>query len=908
MNFQNQLRRCGLSLLLSLIAFSLYAQNAAVRGVIRDVNGLPLQGASVTLEGTRFGTTTDVNGAFLLNVPPGNYTVIISYVGYQTQRQTIEVPAGGLSNISYSMSSGGDLNRVVIVGSRSSAVRSSTQTAVPVDVVSARDLQATGQVEPTQMLNFIVPSYNSSRQTIADGTDHIDPATIRGLGPDQVLVLVNGRRRYNQALLNVNGTIGRGSVGTDMNSIVPAAIERIEVLRDGAASQYGSDAIAGVVNVVMKKQNRGTTIYSHLGQHYAGDGLMRQVGITQGFKLGKEGFLTISGDWRKRGFTNRVGKYTGLVYANDPVTDEQLVQDRGFSRFNNMFIGNSEVENKGVIVNAGIPLSSKLQFLLTGGLNRRDGEAYGFYRYPRQTNQVITALYPNGFLPQIASKIVDRSIVAGVEGRLGSGWNWDLSQASGGNSFRFDINNTNNATQVALGVNAPTQFYAGTLRFNQHTTNLNFSKDFGKRMGFQSFNVAAGAELRFDNYRIEAGEEGSYANYAPGSGRAPGAQVFPGFTPANAVNESRRVIGGYVDLESDITNRFLVSVAGRFENYSDFGSNFAGKLAMRYKVLEALSVRGSVSNGFRAPSLHQRFFSNVATVFVNTTGGLTPVQNATFRNNSEIAKAFGIPSLTAETSMNYSIGVTSRTTTGWTATIDAYQIDIKNRIVLTGAFNRAASPVVNQLLSQFPDVNSAAFFTNAIDTRTKGIDIVVTKLFRMGDANLNLTLAGNLNKTEVTNTKQQSTQLSTDPSLNSKILFNAEERGRIERGQPRNKFTIGLNYSLKKLNFNIRTTRFGEVATIFFNTSNFQTDPTRDEFFGARFVTDASLSYKIANFLTWTIGANNIGDVYPDKLRNFLNTSDGRFVYSRNATQFGFNGGYYFTSVVLELHNIRSKK
>jgi iron complex outermembrane receptor protein len=908
MNLQNQLRRSGLLLLSFLITFTLYAQNVSMRGVIKDQNGLPLQGASITIEGRKLGTTTDVNGAFLLNVPPGNYTIVISYVGYQTQRQQVEVPAGGLTNISYNLTSGSDLNRVVIVGSRSTAVRSTTQTAVPVDVVSARELQATGQIEPTQMLNFVVPSYNSSRQTIADGTDHIDPATIRGLGPDQVLVLVNGRRRYNQALLNVNGTIGRGSVGTDMNSIVPSAIERIEVLRDGASSQYGSDAIAGVVNVVMKKQNHGTTIFSHLGQHYAGDGMMRQVGLTQGFKLGKEGFLTISGDWRHRGFTNRAGKYTGLVYTNDAASDEQVIRERGFSRFNNMFIGNSEVENKGVIVNAGIPISSKLQFFLTGGLNRRDGEAYGFYRYPRQTSQVINALYPDGFLPQIASKIIDRSIVAGVEGKLGSGWNWDLSQASGGNSFRFDINNTNNATQVALGANAPTRFYAGTLRFNQHTTNLNFSKDFGKRMGFQSLNFAAGAELRFDRYQIEAGEEGSYANYAPGTGRAPGAQVFPGFTPANAVNEGRRVIGGYIDLESDVTNRFLVSAAARFENYSDFGSNFAGKIAMRYKLLDALSIRGSVSNGFRAPSLHQRFFSNVATVFVNTTGGLTPVQNATFRNNSDIAKAFGIPSLTAETSMNYSVGLTSRTKNGWSATIDAYQIDIKNRIILTGAFNRAASPVVNQLLSQFPDVNSAAFFTNAIDTRTRGIDIVIAKSLRMGAGNLNATLAGNFNKTEVTNTKQQSTQLSSDASLNNKILFNAEERGRIERGQPRNKFTLGINYAIKKFNLNLRTTRFGEVSTIFFNTSNFQTDATRDENFSAKFITDASVSYKLFNFLTWTIGANNIGDVYPDKLRNPLNTSDGRFVYSRNATQFGFNGGYYYTSLIMELHNIRSKK
>lgn len=906
MNYQHLFRYSGtffLSLLLSLFCF---AQNTTVRGVLKDPNGLPLQGASVTVEGTRNGTTTDVNGAFSLNVPPGNYTLILSFVGYQTQRQQVTVPAGGLSNLSYNLASGGDLNRIVVVGSRSTTVRSSTQTAVPVDVVSARDLQATGQIEPTQMLNFVVPSYNSSRQTIADGTDHIDPATVRGLGPDQVLVLVNGRRRYNQALLNVNGTIGRGSVGTDMNSIVPSAIERVEVLRDGASSQYGSDAIAGVVNVVMKKNNRGTSVYGHIGQQYAGDGAMRQVGITQGFKLGKEGYLTISGDLRHRGFTNRAGKYLGRVYVNDAAQDSALIAQNGFSRFNNMYIGNSEVSNKGVIVNAGIPLSSRLQFFLTAGLNHRNGEAFGFYRYPRQTTQVIADLYPNGFLPQIASTIKDRSVIAGVEGKLGAGWNWDLSQASGSNSFRFDIANTNNASQFALGRNAPTQFYAGTLKFSQHTTNLNFAKDFGKQMGFQTFNVAFGGELRFDRYQIEAGEEGSWKNFDPSSGRVGGAQVFPGFQPSNAVNETRRVVAGYVDLESDITSRFLVNAAGRFENYSDFGSNIAGKLALRYKLFDAFSLRAAVSNGFRAPSLHQRYFSAISTVFVQTQTGLQPFQQGTFRNNSEVAAAFGIPKLDAETSMNYSVGFTSRMLKNrLSLTVDGYQIDIKNRIVLTSSLRRFSAPeanAVNTILNQFPalnDVSSVIFFLNAIQTRTRGIDIVSSYTARMGKADVTLTLAGNFNETLVIGNPK--TGSVTDSALKARF-FGRDEKGRYEWAQPQNKFTLGMNYRINRFNFNTRVTRFGAVRTLDPN------NPLLDEYFSPKYVTDASLSYRIGNFLTWTVGANNIGDVYPDRLRNFANTSSGVFVYSRNATQFGFNGGYYYTSIILDAHNIKFKK
>ena len=901
-----------LFLCLSVAAF---AQNTTIRGSVKDPNGLPLQGASVLIESTKKGVLTDANGNYIISMPPGNYTVVITYVGMQQQKQTVNVPASGSAEVSVDLQSSGDLNRIVIVGSRSATVRSNTQTAVPVDVISVRDLQATGQIEPTQMLNMVAPSYNSSRQTIADGTDHIDPATLRGLGPDQVLVLVNGRRRYNTALLNVNGTIGRGSVGTDLNSLPPEAIERIEVLRDGAASQYGSDAIGGVINVVLKKNAKGTTLFGHLGQQYAGDGGTRQIGLTQGFKLGTQGFLTISGNFRHRDATNRVGDYQGNVYRPFPgnytpaqfdsvmAIDNALVAQTGFSRKNNMAIGNSQVDNAGFVVNAGVPLSSKLQFFLTGSMNWRDGKAAGFYRYPFQTSQVIADLYPNGFLPVIGSTIRDKSVIGGLEGKLGGGWNWDLGQTAGGNTFRFDITNSNNASQFASGKSAQTEFYAGMLEFNQYTTNLNFSKDLGSKMGLQSLNIATGAELRFDNYQIHEGEEASWKNYAPTSGRVGGAQVFPGFQPANAVNETRTVAGVYIDVESDITSRFLANVAARYEDYSDYGSNLAGKLALRYKAADALSIRGSVSNGFRAPSMHQRYFSSVATVFVTVNGVLSPVQNGTFRNNSDVAKAFGIPSLTAEKSMNYSAGLTSRFKGGWNMTVDGYLVDIEDRIVLTGIFSKT-SPVVAALLAAYPDVNSAAFFTNAIDTRTKGLDIVISKDTRLSDGSLRLTLAANFNETEVTENKPLPAPLQADPTLGT-VLFDREQRVRVERGQPRNKISLAAAYLFGRFSVNARVTQFGEVASAAGNSV------TLDEEFAPKIVTDLSVGCKITNFATITIGANNIGDVYPDKLQKTDyrgradNSSFGRFIYSRNATQFGFNGGYYYTSLIFDLSNLK---
>lgn len=899
-----KLKSLGFLFICFFLSASAMSQLATLRGTVKDVNGLPLAGASVILDGTRWGTATDASGNYELRIAPGTYTLVVSYVGVVTQRKQVTATASTVAENNFDMQNSGDLNRVIVVGSRSATNRSSTQTPVPVDVITSRELTLTGQVEPTQMINFVAPSYNSSRQTIADGTDHIDPATIRGLGPDQTLVLVNGKRRYNTALLNVNGTIGRGSVGTDLNAIPASAIERIEVLRDGASSQYGSDAIAGVINIVLKKNSTGTTLYGHWGKHYEGDGEMQQIGLNKGFSLGnKGGYFNISGDIRHRDPTNRSGDYTGTVYTNTVALDEQLIAQRGFSRKNNMHIGNSEVFNYGGLINMGLPLAKNVQFLLTAGANYRDGKAAGFYRYPKQTTQVIVELWPDGFLPVINSIIRDRYLTAGVEGKLGGNWNWELSQALGGNSFRFDVTNSNNASQYALKETAPTEFYAGKLKFNQYTTNLNISRDFGAQMGLKSFNLAFGGEFRRDNYAIEAGEPASYLNYDPSSGKVGGAQVFPGFQPANEVDAKRSVYAGYIDIETDITDKFLLNGAGRYEHYEDYGSSIAGKFAIRYQLIKQLAIRAAVSNGFRAPSMHQRYFSAINTVFIQTPQGLQPFQQGTFRNNSLVAAAFGIPGLDAEKSTNYSVGLTSRVLKNKLAiTIDGYLIDIDNRIVVSSSFRRFNAPeatAVNNILSQYPDLNDVSaviFFTNAIDTRTKGIDAIISFADKLGAGTLAVTGAANINKTEVLGDARVSTI--TDATLQAR-LFARDEKGRYEEAQPRHKISINFNYRIGKWTFNTRSTSFGKVAT---------RDPANaalDEFYSEKMVTDASMSYKLKNFANITIGANNIGNVYPDKLKNFANTGEGRFVYSRNATQFGFNGGYYYASVVLELHNLK---
>jgi iron complex outermembrane recepter protein len=877
------------TLIVTIIAQAAIAQTAVIQGVITDASG-PLANVLVKLDGTKKSTFTDATGFYSFKVNPGAYTVVIKAGDFVEKKIEVVADAGKVAEANGTLERSLNTGVVTVVGTRSSVPRSSISTPVPVDVFSARELALTGQVEPTQMLNYVAPSFNSSRQTVADGTDHIDPATIRGLGPDQVLVLLNGRRRHTTALVNVNGTIGRGSVGTDLNSIPTSAIEKVEVLRDGAAAQYGSDAIAGVINVKLKRDIGKTSVTAHMGRQYAGDGTTKQIAASHGLKLGNQGgFINLAIDYRDREATNRVGEYTARVYSNDVATDEALIRARGFSRKNNMLVGNSAVENFGFMANLEAPITASTKFFANFGINRREGSAAGFYRYPRQTSQVILELYPDGFLPLINSNINDNNFTVGVEGKTKSGWQWDVSSTYGNNSFDFIISNTNNASQFALRTAAPTKFNSGGLKFGQNTNNVNFNKDLTSKIsGVKSFNLAMGAEARIDMYEIVAGEEGSWRNYDPASGRAAGAQVFPGFQPSNAVDEKRTILGAYVDAESDISDMFFLSGAVRFENYSDFGSNVAGKLAFRVKASDKFNVRGAVSNGFRAPSMHQRYFNAVSTLFVNTPGGLVPTQAGTFRNDGVVASAFGIPALEAEKSLNLSLGVTANPVKGLSLTLDAYQIDIKDRIILSGDFNRSTNAEVNTLLAAYPDVTSARFFTNGINTITRGIDLVSTYSFKVGKGRLDLSLAANFNKTEVKGNVKKAANLSAS-DLNLTTLFNLEERGRIEQGQPRNKQVFTINYRVDKIGFLLRNSRFGEVATIFNGT-----DRTRDEFFSPKLVTDLSVYYKINKNTTFTLGANNIGDVYPDRLKNFLNTSDNRFQYSRNATQFGFNGGYYY--------------
>ncbi|MEP6700948.1 MAG: TonB-dependent receptor, partial [Bacteroidota bacterium] len=667
-------------------SFQATAQTGTLKGNVKDANGIPVAGASVLVEGTKKGTTTNATGDYTLLVAPGSYTLVISYVGTLTQRFPVSVSANSTVETNANLESTGDL-LTVTVGSRSSTVRTRTQTPVPVDVIQiSQVVNDIGQVELSQILNFIAPSFQSARQTVADGTDHVDPAQLRGLGTDQVLVLINGKRRHQSALVNVNGTVNRGSVGTDMSAIPATAIERIEILRDGAAAQYGSDAIAGVINIVLKKRtgvleagvSYGEYITSY-EKNYAlfklanktddpsvkvRDGENFQASLGYGFSLGK-GFLNLNGEYINRQPTNRAGTYTGRIFplVSGMNRDDSIMQARGVNRnFFDLHIGNSEMKGGNVFYNFGYPLSNKTELYLFGGYGKKNGTAAGFYRYPDGATSIVSgakiyasnvlALYPNGFLPQINSDLTDFSIATGIRTKFNK-WNFDISNTFGINKFDFTIDNSVNYTQFFIASNKQTEFDAGGLKFSQNTVNADLSRKFDVAEGL---NVATGLEYRVDAFGIRGGEPASYLNYDTASKAASGAQVFAGFKPG-AGNQTRNAKAVYVDLELDITKKFLVTGALRFENYSDFGSTFNYKFSSRYKITENFNLRASASSGFRAPSMQQRFYEKTSTLFVSTPSGLVATESGTFTNDSKAAEILGIPKLKEETSHNYSVGL-----------------------------------------------------------------------------------------------------------------------------------------------------------------------------------------------------------------------------------------------------------
>ena len=930
------MRKTLLTPLLVVSALVAHAQKITVTGRVLSATGETQPGATVLERGTNNGTAANASGEFSLLVAP-TATLTISAIGFATQ----QVAVNGRTSLDVRLTaSATDIGDVVVTGSRAAVGRSNVLTTAPVDVITAREIRAFAQTDVSQVLTYAAPSFQSSRQSISDGTDFLDPASLRGLGPDQVLVLVNGKRRYSQALVNINGTIGRGSVGTDLNTIPTASIKRIEVLRDGAAALYGSDAIAGVINIQLKDDTARTSASSLYGQTTQGDGKTEQVDFSTGINLNKRGFLDLSGQFLNRGYTNRSFSDTApLIYlggngGNYPASatteqsrrdlkaqDDALVAQNGFDR-RDIRVGQSDSRNFGATFNGAYRVGVGLEVYFFGGASYRTGRGPGFNRLPNQPTQSDLSLFPNGFLPFINSVITDQSGTLGVRKSVG-GFAVDLSNTFGRNNLEFNIDGTVNAALPQLpGLVNPTSFYAGRLAFMQNTTNLGVSRHYTEVGPLATLNVAAGGEFRVDNYLIGKGEYASYfgaiggRTASNGAPAAAGSQVFPGYQPSNELNKTRTNLAGYLDLESDITDKLLVHLAGRAENYSDFGSNVSGQAGARYSLVEGLALRGSIGSGFRAPSLQQRYFNNTSTQFVS---GL-PQQVLTVNNDSPIVRngfggtgqqGFGVEPLRQEKSKNYGLGLTATVARQLTLTVDAYQIDIRDRIVLSSSFTRA-NPLVNTILGSLA-VSQVQFFANAVNTRTKGLDVVANERIALGsDGRLLLTAAANFNSTEVTSFNSSSSTINNDQTVGvnnlQNRLFDRSQRTRLEHGNPRSKINLAAAYNVGIFGVEARSVRFGQIQTA-------DADPTRanlDQTFSAKWITDLTVSVQLAKQLGLVLGVNNLFDVYPDKIyvdprnnpNNFStdpatsfsssldNSNRGRFLYSAN--QFGFNGAYYF--------------
>ena len=892
----------------AVLAFSWsWAQQGTIRGKVSDSElSHPLPGASLSLVGTARGTITGGDGTFELAVAPGDHTLQATFIGYRSAKKAVTVAEGETVTVDFELSESvlqlGD--EFVVLGSRT--VRTAIETPAPVDVISAPEMRQSGQTEINQTLRQLAPSFNASHQTISDGTDHINPASLRGLGPDQVLVLINGKRRHSSALVHVNGTFGRGTVGVDLNAIPKAAVERIEILRDGAAAQYGSDAIAGVINIVLKEGTEGIQLNSVVGTTGEGDGDQLKTDVNYGFALDNGGFINVTGEFFERGRTRRGGQYSGG--ADDPnlkwIKDNGLAEDAF-----NMNIGQSKATVGGAFYNAAYPLSGGAEFYSFGGLSYRRGEATGFYRLPgSQPNRVVFELYPNGFLPEINPDVEDRSYGAGVRGAKGK-WDVDFSVIQGGNRFKWNIENTNNAS---MGADSPTSFNAGRLGFNQTAGNLDLVRplDVG---ALERSSLVLGAEFRVENYQIEAGQFESYSfgrgpvdgtNFE--EGKASGSQVFRGFSPASALNRYRNSISTYAGLETQASAMLTLDVGGRFEQYSDFGSTATGKVGLRLALNDALALRATASNGFRAPSLHQVWFNSVSTQFVadEESGELVPREVLTANNSSPVAKAFGIGSLQPETSVNASAGVTAQFMDNLSLTADYYQIAIEDRIVLTGRFSDGNEGYA-AILAPFR-ATAAQFFTNAVNTSTQGADLVASYSTLLGAGALNLSAAANVTSTSVDDIMIPGGLIAAFERANGRqatddervaietLLFDREARNRLEDALPRTKFSLSARYSQGQLSALLRATNYGPVE---YKPNN----PDNDETFAAKTLLDLDLSYPVWPGVRLTVGANNLLNTFPDEHEKESNIGSRGFVYSRRVTQFGTNGGFYYGRVSLDL-------
>lgn len=906
----------------------LFSQTNEIKVTVTDASAnVPLQNASVIVKSTKAGASTNSSGVAVINATPDD-VLEISSVGYLTE--TVKV--GSQKEISVSLIfSSITLPDVVLVGTRSTG-RIKTETPVPVDVIPLRSSEiSSGRSDLTSLINYAAPSLNYNKQSGSDGADHIDLATLRGLGPDQTLVLINGKRRHQTAYVTIFATRGRGNSGTDMNAIPISAIDKVEILRDGASAQYGSDAIAGVINLVLKKTVKELTADVSYGGYYDNkfnpafepglkqyvydgkfDGKALNLNLNYGIPIGKKGgFINLSGTYSDIGKTYRQVLDTTDLFNNDETLPTNIYRRAH---------GDASMKGGGGFFNAEFPVNeNKTTFYAFGGGNYKSSDSYAFTRnwsarperFPTDAdgNMIFVpgimlisiegpfASADTFFNPHIQTKITDLSVALGVRGQMKNNWHWDISNSIGRNDFHFYGDKTFNAS---LGADK-THFDDGGFSFLQNTFNVNFDKKI--ETVAKGMNLALGAEYRFENYQLYAGEKDSYSNYD--EDKATGSQGFPGYQPSDEADETRSTVGTYFDVELDATEKFLIAGAVRLENYSDFGFTHNYKLAMRYKIANNFNLRGSGSTGFRAPSLQQINFSSTFT----TVQGGTIAEVKIAPNDNAITRAAGIPELKQEKSINCSFGFTFKPVDNLNISIDGYWVQIKDRVVLSGQFDASDPTLDPQLTTALTalNVSLAQFFANAVNTTNRGIDFVADYKKVWSDHSFRFMLTGNIQEMEID--KINVPAKLNDTEDHRKTFLTDREQAFILASAPKAKGGILLEYGIRKFTIGTRLTYFGKVRLLGYGDTGLGIDPmvptdldenifVPDEFiFNGKLVTDLYISYKFSKHFMFHLGADNLLNIHPDfsavksaKWWAYNNETGGPW----DSVQMGGNGRHYF--------------
>lgn len=843
--------------------------------ILNEEDGTPLAGVSIRVSGSNIGIISDLEGDFELTIPGQSARLLISYVGFETIKVDV---APSMTNLRVGMKTDlKSLNDVVVVGTRFNP-RSVLDSPVPIDNISSQELEATGQLTLDQMINFKMQSFNASQQTISDATAHFNPADLRGLGPSRTLVLINGKRKNPSALVYINDTPGKGEVGVDMQSIPIGAVERVEILRDGASAQYGSDAIAGVINIILKEDTEITSINAFSGITTKGDGLHYGLSANTGFELPRDGFLNITTSFKEQEYTNRAGSPGKDEFLNDENFEHWVAENPDLG----MIVGQPDMSTFDVFYNADIPINDNSELYSFGGITLRKGSSFALYRTPYWVPDPDHIFHKddevyNGFHPTFETDIKDHTLGFGVRSKIRD-WAVDISAVSGANTVDYHIGQTMNP---ALGRQSPTRFEAGGYEFQNFVSNV----DLFKRVG--DFNIGFGSEFRTERFQAFAGEPASYEGN--------GAISFPGIRPTDEVNENRYNVGVYTDLEYD-NEVILIGGAARFENYDDFGKNFTWKINSRYRPFgDLIAIRASASTGFRAPSLHQIYLSNVQTLVSDGT-----ISNqGTFSNHSPVIRELEVPNLTQESSINLSVGTAIQPISKLEVTLDYYDIRVNNRILFTNEIGSDGDPntftALEDTLSSY-EVTSLKFFINAADTRTKGIDAVATyRDILFGNGMLDISFAANLNSTSIVSAIR-----TPDPiAASGNEIFNRKEQARIISARPASKLLLGMDYGLGKFSAGLRFTRFGEV------TWKHAEDPGKDQTFSAKLITDLNMEYRLSHTATFGLSINNIFNVYPDEVDpkgDPITNLGGRFKYAWEVNQFGYLGTTVSAKISIKFH------